>query len=280
MSKSIYPCLWFDDQAKAAADFYCSVFPHSKITSESPMVMNWELYGQKFMGLNGGPLFKPNPAISFFVTCESNEEVDAIWNKLKEGAKIMMSLDSYDWSDYYGFLEDQFSVSWQIFKGKLSDVNQKIVPCFLFTDAHFGKANEAVQFYTSIFPHSKIDGILFYDEIEMPGKEIIKHSQFVVDGNVFMAMDGAGNHNFSFNEGLSFVVTCDTQEQIDYYWNAIIKEGGQESKCGWCKDKFGVSWQIVPAILGKLMSDPEKAPRVLQAFMQMTKFDIETLVKA
>lgn len=280
MNPSFYPCLWFDGQAKAAAEFYSSVFPNSKILSQNPIVTMWELCGQKFMGLDGGPMFKPNPSISFFVTCESNEEIDAIWNKLAAGGKIMMALNKYEWSDYYGFLEDKFGISWQIFKGKESDVNQKIVPCFLFTDDNFGKANEAVNFYTSVFKNSKIDGVLFYTEEEMGKKNIVKHSQFILEGNVFMAMDGAGNHNFSFNEGLSLVIHCDNQEQIDYYWNSFTQDGGQESMCGWCKDKFGVSWQIVPSILGSLMSNPEKASRVQAAFMQMKKFDIEKLMNA
>jgi predicted 3-demethylubiquinone-9 3-methyltransferase (glyoxalase superfamily) len=280
MNNQIYPCLWFDGQAKSAAEFYSSIFPNSKIISHNPMVTMWELYGQKFMGLDGGPMFTPNPSISFFVTCESNEEMDAIWAKLSNDAKIMMPLDKYDWSEYYGFLQDKFGISWQLYKGKYSEVNQKIVPCFLFTDGNFGKANNAVQFYTSVFTNSKIDGILFYDENEMPQKEIVKHSQFVLDGNVYMAMDGAGEHNYSFNEAISFVINCDTQEQIDYYWDTFTKDGGEESMCGWCKDKFGVSWQIVPTILGQLMGDPERSQRVVAAFMKMKKFDIEKLQNA
>lgn len=280
MNKSIYPCLWFDGQAKAAAEYYSTVFPDSIILSHNPMVTMWEMYGQKFMGLDGGPMFKPNPSISFFVTCETTEELDAIWAKLSQDAKIMMTLDKYEWSEYYGFLQDKFGISWQLFKGKYSDVNQKIVPCFLFTDENFGKANEALKFYTTVFLNSTIDGVLFYDETEMPQKEIVKHSQFILDGNVYMAMDGAGSHNYSFNEAISFVINCDTQQQIDYYWNLFTKDGGQESRCGWCKDKFGVSWQIVPTVLEKLMGDPERSQRVVAAFMQMKKFDIEALVNA
>ena len=140
MTNPIYPCLWFDGQAKAAAEFYCSVFKNSKIIDDTPMVVNFELNGKKFMGLNGGTHFK-------------------------------------------------------------------------------------------------------------------------------------------FNEAVSFVVECETQKEIDNYWEKLT-EGGEESMCGWLKDKFGVSWQIIPAILGKLMSDPEKAPRVTQAFLQMKKFDIEKLVNA
>ncbi len=140
MENQIYPCLWFDGQAKQAAEFYCSIFKDSKITVDTPMVVMFEINGLKYMGLNGGPHFK-------------------------------------------------------------------------------------------------------------------------------------------FNEAFSLIVNCDTQEEIDYYWTKLT-EGGQESNCGWLKDKFGLSWQIVPTILSKLMTDPAKSARVMGAFMKMKKFDIETLVNA
>ena len=278
--KQSFPCIWFDNKAFEAAQFYCSIFPNSNIVSRNHLVTMWELYGQTFMGLDGGPIFKPNPSISFFVTCDSHEEVDEIWQKLSEDAMIMMPLDTYEWSDYYGFLEDKFGVSWQIFKGEYQEVNQKIVPCFLFTDKSFGMANEAIHFYMRVFPNSKSNGILFYNEHEMEQKEIVKHAQFLLNHDVFMAMDGAGNHNFAFNEAISFVINCDNQEQIDYFWNAFTKDGGEEGKCGWCKDKFGVSWQVVPAILSELMEDPFKRDSVVQAFMQMNKFEIDKLLMA
>jgi predicted 3-demethylubiquinone-9 3-methyltransferase (glyoxalase superfamily) len=140
MTNQIFPCLWFDGQAKAAAEFYCSVFKNSKILADSPMVVTFELNGSKFMGLNGGPQFK-------------------------------------------------------------------------------------------------------------------------------------------FDEAVSFVVNCDTQDEIDYYWNKLT-EGGQESMCGWLKDKFGVSWQIVPTIIAELMSEPARAERVMKAVMKMKKLDLETLKNA
>ena len=140
MNNSPYPCLWFDDQAKAAAEFYCSIFPNSRILNSTPMVSVFELNGTRFMGLNGGP-------------------------------------------------------------------------------------------------------------------------------------------EYHINEGVSFVINCDKQEEIDHYWNHFA-DGGLESKCGWIKDKFGVWWQVVPGILGKLMSDPEKAPKAMYAYMQMKKFDIAKLLEA
>lgn len=141
MTKQMHPCLWFDGQAKAAADFYCSIFPNSKIINDSGMVVNFELNGQFFMGLNGG------------------------------------------------------------------------------------------------------------------------------------------NH-FKFNEAVSFVIPCNDQREIDHYWYKLIADGGQEGNCGWCKDKFGLSWQVVPSMLGELMSEPGKGQRVVQAFMKMKKFDIEGLKNA
>ena len=283
MKHNIHPCLWYDGNAKTAAEFYCSLFPNSKITTDTPLVVNFNLDGQKFMGLNGGPTFKPNPSISFFVISESNDEINELYKQLSEGGMVMMPLDKYDWSEQYAFIQDRFGLSWQIMKGKYSDVNQKITPCFLFTDERFGKAEESVKFYTGIFPGSSVSGILLYQENEgaqVKGK--VKHSQYIIDDKVFMAMDGAGEHKFGFNEAVSFVVECNNQEEVDYYWDKLTADGGQESMCAWLKDKFGVSWQIVPAKLGELIGSPdkEKAGRAMQAMLKMKKIIITDLQKA
>ena len=283
MKHNIHPYLWYDGNAKTAAEFYCSLFPNSKITTDTPLVVNFNLDGQKFMGLNGGPTFKPNPSISFFVISESNDEINELYKQLSEGGMVMMPLDKYDWSEQYAFIQDRFGLSWQIMKGKYSDVNQKITPCFLFTDERFGKAEESVKFYTGIFPGSSVSGILLYQENEgaqVKGK--VKHSQYIIDDKVFMAMDGAGEHKFGFNEAVSFVVECSNQEEVDYYWDKLTADGGQESMCAWLKDKFGVSWQIVPAKLGELIGSPdkEKAGRAMQAMLKMKKIIITDLQKA
>lgn len=280
MNNNIHPCLWYDGNAKVAADFYCSLFPDSKITIDTPMVVNFELNGQKFMGLNGGPMFKPNPSISFTVICETDSETTELWKQLSTGGIVMMPLDKYEWSEKYGFVQDRFGLSWQIMKGRYSDVNQKITPTLLFVGKSFGQAEKAVNFYAEVFPQSNIEGILLYTKEEGEAAGTVKHSQFILDNKVFMAMDGFGNHAFAFNEAISFVVDCETQEEIDYYWNKLTAGGGQESQCGWLKDKFGVSWQIVPSVLGKLMTDPERSPRVMQAFMKMKKFNIAALMNA
>jgi predicted 3-demethylubiquinone-9 3-methyltransferase (glyoxalase superfamily) len=193
------------------------------------------------------------------------------------GATIMMPLDKYEWSLKYGWLQDKFGISWQVFFGKIEDIGQKFTPSLMFTGKQNGKAEQAINFYTSVFKDSGIKGILKYSKEDHEFEGNVKHGQFRLGSNVFMSMDSSLQHNFSFNEAISFVVECDDQEEINYFWNKLT-EGGEESQCGWLKDKYGVSWQIIPAILNKLMSDPARSQRVVNAFLQMKKFDIEKLV--
>lgn len=280
MNNSIYPCLWFDGKAKEAAEFYISVFENGKICADTGMVAIFELHGKKFMGLNGGPTFTINPSISMFVTCADDEEIEKYWNKLTDGGMAMMPLNKYPWAEKYGWVKDKYGMTWQLMIGDLSQVSQKINTAFLFANHQYGKAKEAIALYTSIFPNSTAHYQELYKEGEGQPAGYLKFGHFTLNGELFAAMDGPGDHAFEFGEGLSLVVDCDTQEQIDHYWNKLIADGGQESQCGWLKDKFGVSWQIVPTILGKLMNDPERGPRVMQAFMKMKKFDIEGLLNA
>ena len=161
----------------------------------------------------------------------------------------------------------------------MKDVGQKFTPLLMFVGEQHGKAEQAINFYTSVFDNSNVAGVLRYGAGESDPEGTVKHAQFTIDNYVMMVMDSAFAHQFSFSEAISFVVTCENQEEIDYYWNKLT-EGGHESRCGWLKDQFGVSWQVVPAILGKLMSDGERSGRVVQAFMQMKKFDIRKLQEA
>lgn len=129
------------------------------------------------------------------------------------------------------------------------------------------QAEEAARFYCSVFPNSSI----------LNASPIVVN--FTLNGTHIMALNGRVPP-YAFNESFSLVLPCDTQEEIDYYWNHLTGNGGKESMCGWCTDKYGISWQVIPSMLGELMSDPEKGPRVMQAFLKMRKFDIETLKNA
>jgi len=279
MNNKMYPCLWFDGKAGETARFYCSVFNDTKITAENHLVVTLEAAGQKLMLLNGGPHFTINPSVSFFVVCETEEELDKTWNGLLEGGSVLMPLDKYPWSAKYGWLKDKYGVNWQLSFGKQQDVGQKFTPAIMFTGAQQGHAADAVHYYTSVFPHSKIVGILKYANEDDEVAGTVKHAQFILNDYVFMAMDSSYPHGFSFSEAISFVVNCDTQEEIDYYWNKLSAVPEAE-QCGWLKDKYGISWQIIPTILEELMSDPSRSERIVNAFMQMKKFDIEKLKNA
>lgn len=279
MNNSIYPCIWHDGNAQEAAKFYCSVFKDARITVDTPMVVNYELCGKKIMGLNAGPMFKINPSISFFVKCGSVSETDTAWNKLIDGGKELMAIDKYPWSERYGWLQDKFGLTWQLMVHDQPGTKQSITASMLFTGNQFGRAEEAIRFYSSVFENSSTGRLEHYPAEDARNAGKVMYSEFALNKYELVAMDGPGVHEYTFNEALSFVVNCDTQEEIDYYWNKLT-EGGAESQCGWLKDKFGVSWQIVPTVLGKLMSDPERSGRVMQAFMQMKKFDIEKLMNA
>lgn len=291
-------CLWFDGQAEEAAEFYTSVFPDSGIGSitrytaagheihqqpeGSVMTVEFRLSGTKFLGLNGGPDFRFNPSISFFVVCETAAETEALWNSLAEGGMVLMALDKYDWSEQYGWVQDRYGLSWQLTTGKLTDTNnQKITPFIMYVKEQAGRAEEAIRFYTSIFEGSSVKGILKNGPGEQDPEGMVKHAQFNLAGQEFMAMDSTAAHAFFFNEAISFIVPCKTQQEIDYYWNKLT-EGGQESSCGWLKDKFGVSWQVVPGQLAEMLesNDREKVERVINTYQQMIKVDLQKLEAA
>jgi predicted 3-demethylubiquinone-9 3-methyltransferase (glyoxalase superfamily) len=280
MKEKITPCLWFDGNAKEAADLYCSVFADAKITAQSPFVTGISVSGQSITLLDGGPKYKPTPSISFYYICEKEDELNRIWKAFTKNGNVMMPLDKYPWSEKYGWVTDKFGISWQLALGKISDVGQKITPCLMFSGKQYGRADEAIKHYSSIFNNVKVDGILRYGKDEAPDVEgKVKHAQLSMNNYKFMIMESAHSYNFTFTEGVSLTIHCENQDQIDYYWQKLT-ESGQESMCGWLKDKFGVSWQIIPTILDTLMSDPQKAGKAAQAFMSMRKLNIEQIVQA
>jgi len=280
MKEPITPCLWYNGQAKEAADLYCSVFNNAKITAQSPIVTGINVSGQNITLLDGGPMYQPNPSISFYYICDNEEELDRIWDAFSKEGTVMMPLDKYPWSKKYGWITDKFGISWQLALSDMSEVGQKITPCFLFTGKQYGRVDEAIAHYSNIFEDASVDGILRYGANELPDEEgKVKHAQINLNGQKFMLMESAHAHPFTFSEGVSLTIHCETQQEIDHYWERLT-ESGEESMCGWLKDKFGVSWQIIPTMLSKLMSDPAKAGKAAKAFMAMRKFNIEQLVQA
>lgn len=284
MNKDIFPCIWFNNNGKEAADFYVETFK-GEIVGTSPMVLSLELFGQKLMILNVDSAFEINASISFMVFCETENEVEKYWKNLSQNGIILMDLGEYPWSKKYGWVRDKFGVTWQLYLGE-SNGDQKIIPTLMFIHENNGKAFEAMGFYTNIFPNSNKGNVLKYgDGLGNTSNEIpnnVQMEDFSLNGMHFQAMDNSYDHKFDFNESISIVVMTEDQKETDFYWNSLISDGGIESQCGWLKDKYGISWQITPKKLMKLTtdSDREKAGKVFQTMMKMKKIIISDLEAA
>ena len=296
--QKITPHLWFDKEAREAAEFYASLFPDSKVTHITTLhdtpsgdsdIVSFELAGQSFMAISAGPLFKFNPSVSFIVNFDPSRDKDArnnldtLWERLSQGGTALMPLDKYPFSERYGWVQDKYGLSWQLI---LSDPEGEerpfIVPSLMFVGDVAGRAEEAINYYLSIFKNSKMGAIIRYGAGQEPDKEsTVMFADFMLEGQWFAALDSAREHNFAFNEAISFLVNCDTQEEIDYYWERLSAVPESE-QCGWLKDKFGVSWQISPTALGEMMTKGtrEQIDRVTQAFLPMKKLEVAELQKA
>lgn len=286
--EKITPHLWFDNNAEEAAKFYTSIFKDSKLKNVTTLhntpsgtveIFTVEVLGQEFTLINAGPLFKFNPSVSFLVACSTKEEVDGLWKKLSEGGTALMDLGEYPFSEKYGWMQDKYGLSWQIMFMGDHKIKHRIIPTLMFVGKQYGKAEEAINFYSSVFGNARVGDILRYSKGEEPDKEgTVKHASFMLEDQDFAAMDSAREHNFAFNEAISFMVHCNTQKEIDYYWEKLSAYPEAE-QCGWLKDKYGLSWQIVPNIMDEMLkvNDEKKIARVTEAFLQMKKLDIAKL---
>jgi len=296
--QKITPHLWFDKEAREAAEFYTSLFPDSRVTNITTLhdtpsgdsdIVSFELAGQSFMAISAGPLFKLNPSVSFFVNFDPSRDPDArnnldrMWARLSEGGTALMPLDKYPFSERFGWVQDKYGLSWQlILTNPEGEERPFIIPSLMFVGEVAGRAEEAINHYLSIFRNSKLGAIAHYGAGQEPDKEgTVMFADFMLEGQWFAAMDSAHEHNFAFNEAISFLVDCDSQEEIDYYWERLSTVPEAE-QCGWLKDKFGVSWQISSAALHEMLKNGtrEQVDRVTQAFLPMKKLDVAELEKA
>lgn len=303
--QKITPHLWYDKEAVEAAEFYTSVFPDSKISRRSVIrdtpsgdcdVVAFDLWGQSFMSISAGPYFKFNPSVSFMVNFdpllfgnssspekEARKRLDALWDKLSDGGKALMPIDKYPFSERYGWVEDKYGLSWQlILTNPEGDPRPAIIPSIMFVGDNVGRAEEAIDFYVSVFKGSKKGLVYRYGPDQQPDKEgTIMFADFMLEQQWFAANDSAYEHHFDFNEAVSLMVHCHTQQEIDHYWQELSAVP-QAEQCGWLKDKFGISWQIVPDNLEDMLADKnkERVARVTRAFLKMKKFNLAELEKA
>jgi predicted 3-demethylubiquinone-9 3-methyltransferase (glyoxalase superfamily) len=298
ISARITPHLWFDKEAKEAAEFYVSAFPGSEITNVTTLhdtpsgsvdIVAFRLSGHPFEAISAGPLFKFNPSVSFILNFDPSRDKDArgsldrLWEKLSPGGQVMMPLDKYPFSERFGWLQDKYGLSWQFM---LSDAKGEerpfIVPALMFTGKVCGKAEQAIDLYVSVFKDAKRGNLMRYGQGDALNKEgSLMFGDFMIEKTWLAAMDSGHPHGFGFNEAISFMVRCKDQGEIDYFWSKLSAVPESE-QCGWIKDKFGLSWQIVPAEMDEMMKDkdPEKLARLTEAFLGMKKFDIAELKRA
>lgn len=298
MTQRIIPHLWLEKDAGEAANFYAKTFPNSKVDFVQEMgdaigqsdgkveMAGFQVMGYNMMAIAAGPHFSINPSISMMVNFDpsqlkdADKKIDEVWAQLAEGGQALMPLDKYPFSERYGWIKDKYGFTWQLILTTPEGEDRPLmVPSMLFTNEKEGKAKEASDFYISTFNNSKRGAIAPYPEgmpPNNPGDTMF--TDFMLEGQWFAAMDGsASQHNFSFNEAVSLMISCKDQKEIDYYWDKLsaVKEAEQ---CGWTKDKYGISWQIIPANMGELMGrNPEKTT---PAMLKMKKIIISELEKA
>jgi predicted 3-demethylubiquinone-9 3-methyltransferase (glyoxalase superfamily) len=291
MSK-IAPCLWFDGKAEEAARFWTSLFPASALgtigkygegmpfPAGTVLIVEFTVGGRRFQALNGGPRYSMNPSISFFVHVDAPDEANRLFAALADGGRVLMPIDAYPFSPRYGWVQDRFGASWQVITSRRPSPSTTVVPCLMFAAGQAGRAHEAMERMCSLFPDSRLDRALRYEAGEGSAGDV-KHGLFTLAGDYFVALDSRSPHAFSYSEGISLSVRCADQAEVDRLWDALC-DGGQPGPCGWLKDCFGVSWQIVPDRLVELQNTEDHAARdrLFQAMMRMGKLDVAGLERA
>ncbi|RDW15180.1 hypothetical protein CWR48_19305 [Oceanobacillus arenosus] len=289
--QKVIPHLWYDKEAKEAALFYIGLFGQSKLLNVAVLedtpsgdseLVSFELAGQEFQAISAGPYFKLNSSISLMVACETIEEVNSKWEALVDGGMELMPLGEYPFNKRYGWVQDRYGLSWQLMLVDEGKALQKITPNVLFSGDSCGMTEDAVAFYTEVFEGAQKGVISKYEPGEaQSSKAKVKYADFNLFGMNFSAMDNGMAGDINFNEAFSFIVNCKDQEEIDYYWDKLSAVPESE-QCGWVKDKFGVSWQIVPDNMEEILfkGSKDESRRVSEALSKMKKIDISVLEKA
>lgn len=287
----IIPHLWFDKEAVEAAKWYVSLFENSRIINiatikDTPSgdseLVDFQLANLRFSAISAGPYFKLNPSISLMVACSTPEEVDRLHTKLSSSGSELMPLGDYPFSKRYAWVQDKFGVNWQLMLVENIEEHQRIRPTLLFSEEACGKAEDAINYYVSVFENSSKGYINYYAAGEATdARAKVNYAEVNILGTQLIAMDHGFGADYTFNEAFSFMVLCDNQEEIDKYWDKLSFVPEAEA-CGWVKDQYGLSWQIVPSNMNEMLAKgtKEEIKRITEAFLKMKKFNLAELEKA
>lgn len=297
MKQKIVPHLWYDKEAREAAEFYISLFPSSKFLSSTVLpdtpsgdveYVLFSLNGFKFSALSAGPFFKFNPSISFIVMFDPSRNVraeewfDEVWGGLSDGGRVLVPLSETYFGKQYGWVQDRYGLSWQlVLLRRGGEEPPSIIPMLLFTEKVYGKAEEAAHYYVSVFKNALHGQVVRHGPDSPYEKEgTVMYMDFMLENQWFAAADSGLKHGFSFNEAVSFMVYCEDQEEIDYYWGRLSAYPEAE-QCGWLKDRWGVSWQIVPEIMDEMLTKGTSSQlrRLVKATLEMKKLDLSKLMQ-
>lgn len=283
----IVPNLWFQGNAAEGAEFYERVFPrtHAVVAGRYPtegladfqkefageiLTVDVDLDGYRFTLINADSTFRPDPAISFMVNFDASvadavQHLDDLWRDLADGGTVHMALDEYPFSRRYGWVEDRFGVSWQLVLGDTAGPDRgRIIPSLLFGGPAQNLARPTIERLVGVFDDSEIVTLREFGTPHGPAKaDSIAYADFRLDGQWFAAMDSGIEQSASFGYGVSLLIECDDQDEIDRYWSALSHDPEAEV-CGWCKDEAGISWQVVPRSMDLLMSRPGAYSRMMQ----------------
>lgn len=290
--QKIIPNIWFNKTAPEAGAFYEAIFPGSKASIDSfyptqglmdfqedlageALTVTFQLGEYRFVFINAGPEFRPNPRISFILNFDpllfgndktaARHELDRVWKALGEGGEIRMDLGEYPFSPHYGWVEDKYGVNWQLISSDPDGAPRPfVIPAMLFSGTSDFKAESAVDFYLDVFEDSELGDRFYYPEQDgetggIPESEHsrrpVMYSDFRIGNQWFAATDSKDDMPFSFDCGVSFQVDCRDQTEIDFLWETLSAVPEAE-QCGWLADQFGVAWQIVPENMEELMRRP------------------------
>ncbi len=293
--QTIVPHIWFDDDATSAAEFYLGAFPDSRLVEVGTYPaqafpgpprgadgqtssVTLEIGGYRLTLINGGDAYSPTPAINFFVNFDPSVRPDAtgdlhrVWSKLTDGGQVSMELGAYPFSSCYGWVQDRYGVNWELMlTNPAGDPRPFIIPNLMFCGAAQNRAREAVDHYLSVFSGAELASRVFYDQPDdLVTMDSVIFSDFQLAGEWLSATDSAVAQPFTFTPGLSLRVSARDQWEIDWLWSGLSAVPEAERR-GWCVDRYGVSWQILPANLGELLA----RPGALEKFLRMTKVEID-----